>query len=289
MKFPVEVALAQAVPVLPAGAGWFYEGKFDGHRMVMRRAAESVELYTRAGRTVTSVWMDLAVAGLQLRPGTVLDGEAVIWQAGRIDFGAVQARAASSLTRARALARELPATYAVFDLLSHPDHGDVRGRSYEVRRAYLVDLVGDLGPPLQVVPATDDLETAKVWFEALQAQGIEGIVAKRGSGTYRGGRRDWRKVRHAETLDARVVGLTGTPARPGHLLLELPDGSRVRSQRVRGTLAAQISRAFAAVDLGARGQADDGETYTAYEGLPLLVEILAGTTRHAVVTVTRLR
>ncbi|MFD9453486.1 hypothetical protein ACFWBC_10395 [Streptomyces sp. NPDC059985] len=289
MEFPVEVALAQAVPELPTGPGWWFEGKFDGHRMVLRRGAESVDLYTRAGRIVTSVWMDLAVAGLQLRPGTVLDGEAVIWRNGRIDFGAAQARASSSLTRARALARELPATYAIFDLLAHPDHGDVRGRSYEARRELLVELVGALGPPLQVVPATDDREVAMVWFEVLQAQGIEGLVAKRASGTYRGGRRDWRKVRHAETSDARVVGYAGTSARPGHLLLELTDGRRIRSQRVTGTLAAQIARAAAAAGPGTRIRTDDGETYTTYEGAPLLVEVLAGTSRHAVVTVTRLR
>lgn len=35
----------------------------------------------------------------QLLPGTTCDGEAVTWRGGRIDFGAVQARAASSLDR----------------------------------------------------------------------------------------------------------------------------------------------------------------------------------------------
>ncbi len=151
----------------------------------------------------------------------------------------------------------------------------MRGRSYEIRRTLLVELIGALGPPLQV--------------EVLRAQGIEGLVAKRASGTYRGGRRDWKKIKHAETLDARVVGYSGTPARPRHLLLELADGTRIRSQRVTGTLAAQIARAAGTSAPGARIRADDGETYTTYEGAPLLVEVLAGTTRHAVVTVTRLR
>ncbi|MCX5151633.1 hypothetical protein OHB36_33590 [Streptomyces sp. NBC_00320] len=90
-----------------------------------------------------------------------------------------------------------------------------------------------------------------------------------------------------------MVGYSGTPARPRprprHLLLELADGTRIRSQRVTGTLAAQIARAAGTSAPGARIRADDGETYTTYEGAPRLVEVLAGTTRHAVVTVTRLR
>ncbi|OKI41303.1 hypothetical protein A6A29_38230 [Streptomyces sp. TSRI0281] len=105
MEFPIRVALARAVPVLPRGPGWWYEPKFDGHRMVLRRTEDSVVLYARSGRIVTSHWMDLATAGMHaLAPGTVLDGEAVIWKDGRLDFSAVQSRAASTLSRARTLA-----------------------------------------------------------------------------------------------------------------------------------------------------------------------------------------
>ncbi|MFF8919492.1 hypothetical protein ACF08M_40965 [Streptomyces sp. NPDC015032] len=79
MEFPIRVASATAVPVLPRGPGWWYEPKFDGHRMVLRRTEESVVLYARSGRIVTSHWMDLATAGMHsLLPVTVLDGEAVI-------------------------------------------------------------------------------------------------------------------------------------------------------------------------------------------------------------------
>ncbi|GGV97294.1 hypothetical protein GCM10015535_68430 [Streptomyces gelaticus] len=103
------VALAQAVPVLPEGPGWWYEPKLDGHRTVLRRTDETVVLYARSGRVVPQHWMDLAVAGMELRPGTVLDGGAVIWRDGRLDFAAAQSRAASSTTRARALAARYPA------------------------------------------------------------------------------------------------------------------------------------------------------------------------------------
>ncbi|MFE5097741.1 hypothetical protein ACFRCI_47670 [Streptomyces sp. NPDC056638] len=79
---------------------------------MLRRTDDTVFLYARSGRIVTQHWMDLAVAGMELRPGTVLDGEAVIWRDGRLDFAAAQSRAASSVTRARALAARYPASYA---------------------------------------------------------------------------------------------------------------------------------------------------------------------------------
>uniref|UniRef100_UPI003F8F6D60 ATP-dependent DNA ligase n=1 Tax=Streptomyces sp. st140 TaxID=1828052 RepID=UPI003F8F6D60 len=111
-----------------------------------------------------------------------INGEAVIWHGGTVDFGAVQARAPSSLDRARARADQLPATYAAFDVLAHPDHGGdaLAARPCTERRTVLVDVLADVGPPLQPVLATADRDTALQWYETLQPQGVEGIVAKPG-------------------------------------------------------------------------------------------------------------
>ncbi|WP_443052410.1 ATP-dependent DNA ligase [Streptomyces sp. JV176] len=70
---------------MPSGTGWVYEPKFDGHRTILARGTDAVVLYTRSGRTVTPQWADLARAGKQVPPGTVLDGEAVIWRNGTIE------------------------------------------------------------------------------------------------------------------------------------------------------------------------------------------------------------
>ncbi|MFD4232622.1 hypothetical protein [Streptomyces sp. NPDC058545] len=100
-------------------------------------------LYARSGRVVTPYWMDLALAGVALRPGTALDGEAVVWREGRLDFGAAQPRAASSVTRARALAVRHPASYACWDLAQDPEPaiGDTRPLPYTKRRALLLELL----------------------------------------------------------------------------------------------------------------------------------------------------
>lgn len=282
IRFPVDVALAQAVPRLPVGDGWWYEIKFDGHRSLLWREAETVRVQARSGRDVTAVWMDLGLAPYRhLRPGTVLDGEAVIYRHGRVDF-----RAASAPPRARALAEEWPATFAAWDILQHPDHGDVRGRPYTERRSLLLDLLADVAPPLQVVPATDDPAVAQAWYETLHDVGIEGIVAKRASSPYRAGR-IWQKIRHADTVDAHVIGHTGPAARPRAVVAELPDGRHRLSQALTAPLAAAVADHIATSTPGRRKRTRDFSYTTVAPGLT--VEVLAGTTRHGVVTVTRVR
>ncbi|MFD7533660.1 hypothetical protein ACFV8E_39670 [Streptomyces sp. NPDC059849] len=319
MEFPTKVALAQAVPVLPEGPGWWYEPKYDGHRTVLRRTDETVVLYARSGRVVTQHWMDLAVAGMELRPDTVLDGEAVIWRNGRLDFAAAQSRAASSMTRARALAARYPASYVCWDVLQHPDPtiGDCRNRPYTERRALLLELLADVGPPVQATPATDDRDVAVLWYDALREQGIEGIVCKRGGAGYPSGQRRWLKVRHADTVDALVLGFTGPRLRPRHLVLGFTGprlrprhlvlgftGPRLRprhlvlavgdeggparvSARLEPVLATRVGEALSgAVVVGER--LAGGEPYMRVE-TDLVVEVLAGSGRHGTLTVVRMR
>ncbi|MFB6908021.1 DNA ligase [Streptomyces bacillaris] len=290
MEYPIRPALARAVLALPTGPDWNFEIKVDGHRTVLRRTGDGVVLYSRTGRVVTSHWMDLAVPAMQLPPGVTLDGEAVIWQDGRLDFGAVQARAASSLERARALAARLPASYVAWDVLAHPDHDDVASRPYTERRALLEDVLQGVGPPLQPVLATSDRTTALQWYETLQEQGVEGIVAKPGRSPYPFGSRSvWRKIRHADTTDAQVVGFVGPRRRPRRLALVPAGEGRPRLSAPLG--AALAGRLGVLLDDGpATGEqyTGEGETYT---GLvtQLVVEVLAGTGRHGTLTVVRAR
>jgi ATP-dependent DNA ligase len=129
MEDLIAVALAAPVSSLPIGP-YFYEPKYDGHRMVMRRSAGGVRCQSRTGRDSTRSWPDLAAAGMALEPGVILDGEAVVYRSGRLDFSAAQSRTASSPARAAALARQHPASYAVFDIIATARHGDVRARPW---------------------------------------------------------------------------------------------------------------------------------------------------------------
>jgi ATP-dependent DNA ligase len=292
VDWPVSVALAQSVPELPTGTDWSYEVKLDGHRMIMWRTDDGVRLQARSGRDVTAVWGDLALAGLHLPAGTVLDGEAVITtEDGRISFEAAQARAASSPVRARRLAVQRPAHYIAFDALQLPS-GDVRPRPYSERRTALLSLLAELpaNTPIQAVSATTDRDTALTWYTTLHHQGIEGIVAKRATSPYRAGRTGgWQKIRHAETVDADVIGYTGPQTRPRALAVRLANGRTALTQTLSAPLAAQIAQVLVTARPAEHGRADTGEAYTRIPSGLAVVEVLAGTTRHAVVTPLHLR
>ncbi|MFJ3881238.1 ATP-dependent DNA ligase [Streptomyces sp. NPDC090077] len=299
----VQVALAAAVRTLPRAAGLAYEPKFDGHRMVVLRTGEGVALQARSGRIVTGAFPDLAAAAGRLPAGTVLDGEVVVWHAGRTDFALVQRRAAATAARAAVLAQSLPASYAAFDVLELAGV-DVRGRPYERRRALLVDLLLPLGPPLQPVPMTTDPELAETWYETLPASGIEGLVVKRLDQPYPAGRRAWRKLRHTDVRDAAVIGYTGTPRRPLALVLVLPgeeDEAPLVSSPLSAVLRTELAAAVAERGRGPAGGAGGGTggaTVTAI-GLgevpfslldpPLAAEVRHSSARHPPPEVLRLR
>ncbi|MFJ9038025.1 ATP-dependent DNA ligase [Streptomyces sp. NPDC102406] len=287
MDYPLAVALAEPATALPTGPGWWYEPKFDGDRAVLWRR-DTVRIQTRSGRDATQQWYDLAAAGMDLPADTVLDGEAVVWRDGKTDFGAVRSRASARGRRLADLVARYPASYAAFDIVMLSGV-DLRGRPYLERRQALLDVLAELPPPIQAVPATDDPDVARAWIEHLAGQGIEGVVAKRATSTYRAGRSPaWRKVRHSETVDAEVVGYTGAAARPTKVVVALPDGRRMLSQTLTAAVSRDIGQHLAGAEAGPRARTRNGETYTTSAG-GIIVEVLAGTTRHAVCTVTRVR
>ncbi|MFI1169335.1 DNA ligase [Streptomyces sp. NPDC020801] len=229
---------------------------------------------------------------MRLPPGVILDGEAVVYLSdadgnARISFEAAQSRALSRPRRARELADRHPATYVAFDVLAHPAAGfpDLRPRPYVERRQVLLDVLADAGPSIVPVWSTTDLDEALLWYAALEGTGVEGIVAKPLRGAYKAGR-VWAKIRHADTVDAAVVGFTGSALHPKALAVRLPDGRVALSQRLTTALSSVVAPRL--VPQAGRAFTKAGDSYTPAGG-DAVVEVVAGTTRHAVVTVMRLR
>ncbi|MER5227925.1 DNA ligase [Streptomyces flaveus] len=231
----------------------------DGHRTVLWRTEDGVRLQSRTGRDVTALWMDLAVAAMSLPPGVILDGEAVVYVAA--DDGTAHISFAAAQSRARELADQHPATYVAFDVLAYPaaGHPDLRPRPYTERRQVLLDVLADVGPPIVPVWSTTDLDEALLWCETLEGTGIEGIVAKPLRSAYKAGR-VWAKVRHTDTVDATVVGFTGTARHPKALAVQLPDGRVALSQRLATTLASVVGPRL--VPKTGRAFTKAGDTYT---------------------------
>jgi ATP-dependent DNA ligase len=143
----------------------------------------------------------------------------VIWQAGRLDFGALQDRLRSGPACARQLALELPAAFVVFDLLAH-DGTDLREQPYHRRRHVLEELLDRRLPPgLVLTPTTTDPTVARAWLLGHATSGIEGVVAKRLDQPYRPGVRGWQKLGTRLTAEAVVAGVIGPLHAPTVLLL----------------------------------------------------------------------
>ncbi|MCX4734678.1 hypothetical protein [Streptomyces sp. NBC_01363] len=96
-------------------------------------------------------------------------------------------------------------------------------------------------------------------------------------------------MRHADTVDALVVGFTGPRLRPHHLALAVGDeGGPVRlSARLAPVLAARIGLALTSSTV-VGDRRTQGETYTRVE-TDLVVEVLAGAGRYGTLIVTRMR
>ncbi len=203
-------------------AGWLFEFKYDGYRLLGRKSDSGVELISRNGRSLTHLFPETARAlGSLPYPRLLIDGEIVVNDAtGRPSFSALQQRAAlrDQVEIARA-GRYTPATYYVFDLLEAGGY-DLRGLALKHRKRLLQSLLPSTGPTRYSEHVAGK---GRSTYRTARQLGIEGIVGKRADSAYREGRsQDWIKVRARKSDDFVVAGWTpakGNPADLGALLL----------------------------------------------------------------------
>lgn len=231
---------------------WAFEMKWDGVRAVVYVADGEVRVMTRNDREVGATYPELRGLADAL-PGqpVVLDGEIVaLDQAGRPSFGQLQARMHVQRPSA-ALLRTVPVSFLAFDVL-HLDGQLLTSTAYDERRAALEGLAL-AGPHWATPPAFEgDGSAAR---DASEAQGLEGVIAKRRASTYHPGRRtkDWVKVKHVRMQEVVVGGWSpgegNRTGRIGSLLLGVhdDDGRLVYAGHVGTGFSVRVLE-----DLGAR-------------------------------------
>lgn len=229
---------------LPVGGGWAYEFKWDGVRAIAAVSSDGLRLYARRGPEITVAYPELD--GLPAALGgrcAVLDGEiAVLDEKGRPSFRVLAERMhVRDATRAARLARSLPVTYLIFDLLAL-DGAELCGRPYTERRARLASL--ELAADRWLAPPSFD--DGKATLAAAGDYKLEGVVAKRRTSLYRPGTRspDWVKVK-VECIADFVVGGYRPGARAlGALLVGVPapGGGLEFRGRVGGGISAASER-----------------------------------------------
>ncbi|MCW2495765.1 non-homologous end-joining DNA ligase [Jatrophihabitans sp.] len=226
---PGSVAPMLATPgELPEDSdAWAFEMKWDGVRALARIEGGRISLTSRNDHDLTVSYPELRALGETVgSTQLLLDGEITSFDgAGRPSFARLQKRMhVSSAVQARELAAAEPVVYLVFDVLHH-DGRSLIGEPYSARRA-LLDELGLNGPTWQTPPAFDGSGAAA--FGVSQAQGLEGVVAKRRGATYQPGRRsaDWIKVKNIRAQEVVIGGWRPGAGRRegsiGSLLVGLP-------------------------------------------------------------------
>jgi len=230
---------------VPSGKDWLCEIKFDGVRVLAARRGALVELYGRSGQVITGRYPDLVRTLLALRVDHfVIDGEIVARDpSGRPSFQRLQPRMALTDPREiESAAARIPVEGAFFDCVGLEGH-DLRHLPLTQRKECLRMLVPPLGPVHYVDHV---MEHGDAFLEAAAEARLEGIVAKRASSAYTGGRsRDWIKVKCQRRAEFVIGGYTdpqGTRGYFGALHIGLYDGGV--SDAVRLVYVSKVGTGF---------------------------------------------
>jgi bifunctional non-homologous end joining protein LigD len=202
--------------------GWAFEVKWDGVRALLYWRSghpAPMRVESRNRKEIGARYPELRALGRQLgEHDAVLDGEIVAFdERGLPSFERLQKRmhlsSASAVARA---AREIPVTYAIFDLLYLDGHPTI-GLPYRQRRELLEGL--RLKGPAWQVPAQRVGGGAEL-LAATAERGLEGVIAKRLDSPYRPGERseEWVKIKNVHRQEFVIGGwLPGKEGRSGQL------------------------------------------------------------------------
>jgi ATP-dependent DNA ligase len=170
----------------PAGPQWIHEIKHDGYRLIVCRRNDRVRLFTRRGYDWTDRYPLIANAAAALACDATIDGEVVVCdRAGVADFERLHSRE-----------HDRQAFLWAFDLLDL-DGEDFRPIPLLERKDALRRL---LRRPKAGIHFVDHLEGdgAKFFAHACEL-GLEGIVSKNRTRSYRSGRvKHWLKIKNPQ-------------------------------------------------------------------------------------------
>jgi len=170
-------------------AGWVYEEKVDGWRMVARKDGAAVKLVSRQGVDHTRRFPGIVAAiRAMAAPTLILDGEVAVFDRTLISrFEWLRHTAPPELAT--------PPIFMAFDCLYHRGQ-DLRPRPLAIRRNVLEDVLGGQDLVLPARRLSDD--GLKAWSQVME-QGYEGLVAKDPESPYVSGRTlKWLKVKQPQ-------------------------------------------------------------------------------------------
>lgn len=210
---------------LPEGEGWQFEPKWDGFRCLAKRDGDDVMLTSKSGKPLARYFPEVLESFRALKEKQfLLDGELIIPVGDALSFDALQLRLHPAESRVRRLAKETPAEFMAFDLLSVSGKSLIEQPLSKRRQALEKFFANNSSPKLHLSPETHDRKRALQWL--LHSGGaLDGVIAKRLELEYRPGERAMVKVKQLRTADCVVGGFRYAEKRKevGSLLLGLYD------------------------------------------------------------------
>jgi bifunctional non-homologous end joining protein LigD len=238
--------LATLVDEVPTGSGWLHEYKYDGYRLLLATAGGAASAFTRKGNDWSDKFRGLVKAASDLPAGCLIDGEAVALDAkGRPSFQLLQ----STLKGGKA-----DLAFYAFDLLVDRGEDITRLPNIE-RKERLAALLKSASHPL--IYGDHVIGKGEALFDAICAEGGEGIISKKASAPYSGSRsRNWLKVKCIQRQEFIIVGWQESDKLRGFKSLHLAvrEGGELRYVGKVGTgfdtrLLESISERMAALDV----------------------------------------
>ncbi len=220
---PVRMALAERADgveeILKRLGRCSVEPKYDGFRCQVHKNGDEVMIFSRGLKNMTGMFPEIAEAVRThiASDQAIFEGEALAYDPETDKYLPFQEttkrRRVHKIEETQAA---LPLRLVAFDLLLL--HGqDLTREPYEERRRQLAEALQP-GPVLRITDAlyTEDPEEMALFYDdSVVGEGLEGIVAKKLTGTYQAGKRDfnWIKLKRsyqasslADTVDVVVVG-----------------------------------------------------------------------------------
>jgi len=161
----IEPMLLLRTEMLPKGAEWFYEIKFDGYRALAMRTAGRVLLRSRNDKDFAVRYPTIAAAMGSLTDETCIDGEVVaLDDSGKPSFSALQNYGSSGG----------PLHFYVFDLLILAGRNVMDKPLGERRELLEKRVLPKLSEPIRYSPRLSG--TLVDLLQSVKAQGLEGLV-----------------------------------------------------------------------------------------------------------------
>lgn len=208
--------------------GWIYEDKLDGERILARKQAGQVTLYSRNKIMQNDIYPEIVEELLKNKGDWWIDGEIVALKSGVGSFKTLQKR------MHKVGAKDISVVYYVFDIM-HLDHEDLRNDDFIERRKILHENIKESN----VIKFVKEIKNPKQYLESALRYNREGMIVKNPTSSYQPKRStDWLKFKASREQEFVILGYTnpqGLRQFFGSILIGFYDNGQLRYAGKVGT------------------------------------------------------